>query len=193
MEKDLGQATHIIAIVGPESTGKTALSLELGKRLNAPVVSEYAREYLTGRGGSYTQEDLGLIAKGQFDAEQELLNETHTLVICDTDISDIKIWSDSKYGNTAAGITTLLGLQPERFLLLMRPDLPWEPDPLRENPDDRDELFDRYVAFLDESGASYAIVSGEGEERLNNAMNIIAKRIPIKPRTASGDGRGAYE
>jgi len=193
MEKDLGQATHIIAIIGPESTGKTALSLELGKRFNAPVVPEYAREHLTGRGGSYTQEELGLIAKGQFDAEQQLLNEGHPLVICDTDISVIKIWSDAKYGNTAADITTLFARQSDRFLLLMKPDLPWEPDPLRENPDDRDELFDRYVALLDESGANYAIVSGEGEERLNNAMNAIARHIPVKLRTASGDGRGAYE
>jgi NadR type nicotinamide-nucleotide adenylyltransferase len=193
MEEYLGKATIIIAIVGPESSGKTALASELGKRLHAPVVPEYAREYLTVRGGSYAKEDLDHIAKGQFDAEQRLLQEEHPVVICDTDLSVIKIWSDTKYGNTSAGITALLAGQPERFLLLMQPDLPWEPDPLRENPNDRDELFDRYVEFLDETGASYAVVGGEGEKRLKNAMDAIERLTPITPRTASGDDRGAYK
>lgn len=191
MEEYLGKATLIIAVVGPESTGKTALAYELGKRLNAPVVPEYAREYLTVRGGNYTKEDLDRIAKGQFDAEQQQLKEEHPVVICDTDLSVIKIWSDAKYGNTSDGITAMIALQPQRFLLLMQPDLPWEPDPLRENPNDRDELFDRYVAFLDGIGASYAIVSGEGEKRLKNAMDAIDRLTPITPRTASGDDRGA--
>ena len=47
-----------IAIVGPESTGKTTLALELGRSFNCNVAEEQARDYLSGnlcRCGTYKE------------------------------------------------------------------------------------------------------------------------------------------
>lgn len=54
---------------------------------------------------------------------------------------------------------------------LCKPDIPWEPDPLRENPEDRKRLFKLYERDLLGLGASYNVLSGNIEER---KMRIIA-------------------
>ena len=60
-----------IAIVGPECTGKTSLSLDLAAHYETHWVSEYARQYLDQLGREYVQEDLLHIAKGQLSTEDE--------------------------------------------------------------------------------------------------------------------------
>ena len=57
--------------------------------------------------------------------------------------------------------------------LLCKPDLPWEPDPLRENPDDRERLFERYEELLDQLGKPYAVISGAGELRTLLAIGFV--------------------
>jgi nicotinamide riboside kinase len=59
--------------------------------------------------------------------------------------------------------------------ILCKPDIEWEPDPLRENPHDRDELFELYEGLLRESGSDYVISAGSMAERLQNALNLIEK------------------
>jgi nicotinamide riboside kinase len=52
-------------------------------------------------------------------------------------------------------------------------DLPWEFDPLREHPHQRRFLFDRYKTELDKSRFNYRVISGVGEDRLRNALEIV--------------------
>ena len=56
--------------------------------------------------------------------------------------------------------------------LLCRPDIPWEPDPLRENPHDRDRLFAVWEREMQALGLPYTIIEGTEEERMRAAMNI---------------------
>ena len=53
-----------IAIVGPESTGKSLLSQQLAAHFRTVWVEEYAREFLNKLGREYQQADLIDIAKG---------------------------------------------------------------------------------------------------------------------------------
>ena len=59
--------------------------------------------------------------------------------------------------------------------LLCNTDLPWEYDPLRENPDDRERLLELYKKELEDRGFPFAIISGTSKERLENAINAIEK------------------
>lgn len=166
--------TRIIALVGPESTGKTTLANRLADHLNAPLVEEFARDYLTERNGVYSQQDLVAIAEGQFRKEQEVLRSGSPIIVCDTDLTVIKIWSDAKYSSTDPQIHDLLHQQPQRLFLLARPDIPWVPDPLRENPYDREDLFTEYERLLKEVGAEYAVVEGDGERRWEKVLEAIS-------------------
>lgn len=166
---------RIIAVIGPESTGKTTLAGQLAAYFNADLVPEFAREYLEKLDRPYQEHDLLTIAQGQFTLEQQVIANGNTTIICDTDLLVLQVWSEVRYATTSTSIKELIRLQPKRFYILTRPDLPWEPDPLREHPNSRDQLFDGYERLLTASNLPFAIVDGTGENRLNNALIAINK------------------
>ena len=63
--------------------------------------------------------------------------------------------------------------EPQRRYLLCPPDLPWEADPLRENPHDRERLYDLYRRRLMDLGAIYQVISGVGVGRSGAAISAI--------------------
>ena len=91
--------------------------------------------------------------------------------LLDTDLITIKIWSEYKYGKCDKWILEQIKKQKSenRFYLLCKPDIPWRSDTQRENPNNRDELFNIYKDLLDSLGCLYFIVEGnerkEGQER----------------------------
>lgn len=160
-----------VAITGPESSGKTTLSEQLANHFNVEWVPEFARTYLIERGGAYTQEDLDSIAKGQFEEMEKVQNRE--LVFYDTDLTVIKIWSEYKYNSSSTKIDELLRKQEVDLYLLCKPDLPWEEDPLRENPNNREVLYDLYLDALKDKGVTFAIISGTPKERLEHAIATV--------------------
>ena len=161
---------HKIIVTGPESSGKTTLCKALSKHFDLPFSKEYAREYLNELGGDYKQEDLLEIAKGQLESE-------FNSQLLDTDLITIKIWSKYKYGSCDKCILEQIEKQKSenRFYLLCKPDIPWQADPQRENPTNRNELFEVYKKELKSLGQNYFIVEGEGK-----LQRAIQKIVMIK-------------
>lgn len=155
-----------IIVTGPESSGKTTLCKNIASHFKLSHSKEYARKYLKKIGKEYIQEDLLKIAKGQLNLEK--VNK-----ILDTDLITIKIWSEYKFGNCDNWILDKIEEQKNeiRFYLLCKPDIPWESDPLRENPNDRMKLFEIYKMELENLGHKYHIV--EGKDRLQNVIKKI--------------------
>jgi len=178
-------SSNIIVLTGPESCGKTTLASGLGEMLRAHVVPEISREYLNQRLGRdshfhYSEPDLLEIAGEQHRLEQLALGKNPELLLCDTDLLVLIIWSEVRFGTChqwildsfAANIVT-----HKRHYLLCHYDVPWEADPLRENPDDREELFALYQDKLDFYQLDYSIMCGNIEARLDQAMTVIEKKI----------------
>lgn len=162
-----------IAITGPESTGKSILSQQLADYYGEPWVPEYSREYLELLKTNYTFSDILEIAKGQFNRELRELSKAKMYLFCDTDFLVSHIWCMVRFGVSHKWIDEMLSKKQYDFTLLCNTDLPWQYDPLRENPDDRDYLFSLYEAELKKQGAKYAIVEGIGQARLDNALKIL--------------------
>ena len=161
-----------IIITGPESSGKTTLCKALSEHYKIPFTKEFARKYLSDLGKSYLQEDLLEIAKGQFKHEQ-LTSKKQQISLQDTDLITLKIWSNYKYGNCNNWIINQIEKQKvkNRFYLLCKPDITWQADIQRENPNDRNELFEIHKEELEHLGHKYFII--EGEERLQQAIQKI--------------------
>ena len=169
-----------IAIVGPESSGKTTLCKALAMHYQAPWVPEFAREYLGERGGAYTHSDLLRIAEGQCAQEERAAGSKPSLLLCDTDIVTIRIWNDEKYSAYDRRTIDLSERHHYDHWLLCRPDLPWEPDPLRENPHDRDRLFAVYEDLLKRLAKPFSIIAGDAEQRMRTATAVIDALLPPK-------------
>jgi NadR type nicotinamide-nucleotide adenylyltransferase len=165
-----------IAIIGPESTGKSTLSKSLAEYFNEPFVPEYGRKYLEENGPDYNQSDLLAISKGMVIWEDKMSFIAKKLLFCDTDLIMMKVWYEVKYGECHPWVLNQLKSHPYDFYLLCAPDLQWEADPLRENPNMRDDLFERYKKELKHYEFQYKIISGM-EGRLNKAIESVSNFV----------------
>ncbi|MCP4459783.1 MAG: ATP-binding protein [Cytophagales bacterium] len=171
-ELEKGKVLRIV-LLGPESTGKTVITEQLAEHFNTAWVSEHARQYIEGLNRPYGEADLLEIAKGQIQHEDEKAQSTKGFLFCDTNLITIKIWSDFKYSRTDPWIMESVKTRRYDFYLLMDIDLPWEPDPLREHPEQRQDIFDLYKEHLDTKWLPYSIIKGEGKRRIQNAIEAI--------------------
>lgn len=164
-----------VVIMGPESTGKSTLAQQLAAHFNCLWVEEYAREYLENLGRSYEYDDLLKIAQGQIALEDRIAAQSDTLLICDTDLHVIQVWSVHKYGKVDEWIKQQIELRYYDLYLLTDIDIPWEDDPLREHPDPkmRRHFFEVYQQLLEKSPTSFNIISGSTEERLESAIRSV--------------------
>ena len=165
-----------VIVTGPESSGKTTLCNALAEHINIPFTPEFSREFLNKLDGDYTQDDLSVIAKEQLKNEQ-LTTKNNQVSLNDTDLITIKIWSEYKYGNCNNWILEQIEKQKKenRLYLLCKPDIPWKADPLRENRNNRDKLFDIYKKVLENLKHDYYVV--EGEKRLESVIEKIYQLI----------------
>jgi NadR type nicotinamide-nucleotide adenylyltransferase len=162
-----------IAITGPESTGKSVLAESLAAHYHTVWSPEYARSYLTKKHGSYSQADVVHIAKQQFDQNNKISTQAQRYFFADTEALVTKIWFQFVFGKSHPVINRLFHQQQFDLYLLCDIDLPWEPDPLREHPGRREQLFNIYQQQLKDNNLPYAKVSGIGKHRLQSAINSI--------------------
>lgn len=168
-----------IVITGPESSGKTTLALDLARWLGGGYVPEVAREYLSELGRPYQEQDLLAIAQMQIEREEGIASGVPSdgILFCDTDLITIRIWGEEKYGRCDPWIMARTEHRPYDLWLLCTPDMPWEPDPLRENPHDRDRLFDVYRATLERLKKPFLIMRGDRERRESDALIAIDRSL----------------
>jgi NadR type nicotinamide-nucleotide adenylyltransferase len=162
-----------IAIVGPECTGKTDLSRELAKHYNTNWVPEFARQYIDNLNRPYEKNDLIKIAAGQLQLEKEASVRANKILICDTNLVVLKIWSEVKYGYCLPEIAEKMATQKYDLHLLSFIDIPWVDDPQREHPDKREYLYDLYKKELTNSGIAFVEVKGLHQKRTETAIAAI--------------------
>ena len=170
-----------IFITGPESCGKTSLSEYLHLHLpQAFLHKEYAREYLESKNGfyNYSKADLKAIVEKQEALWKYAVNDC-AYIIFDTDPLVLKVWIEEVYQEQWPEVERMLTEMAPDITLLCKPDIIWEPDPLRENPNDRQRLFDKYENYLKSMHREYFIVSGEGETRHANTLELIESALPV--------------
>lgn len=158
---NIPEGKQIIVVTGPESSGKTTLVNRLNAEYGIPIVSEFARTYLERKQtDKYEFSDLETIGNCQNIQESEA-HKAYPIIICDTDIITIDIWSMEVFGKPISLDNNYLD---KKFYLLCKPDIPWVYDPLRENREDRDRLFEVYKLYLERKELTFKILNEE--ERL---------------------------
>ncbi len=181
MEKKLKQTKSDcikIVLFGSESTGKTTLAMQLARNYNSIWVPEYAREYLQQKWNderkTCEQSDLLPIAVGQLRLENESAQKTKTVLICDTDLLETKVYSEEYYEGSCHPLLEKYALKNTYDLyLLTYIDTPWEDDDLRDRPNEREEMFKAFEGALKKYNRPYVLLKGNKNDRLRQAVQHI--------------------
>jgi len=182
-----------IAVIGPESTGKSTLCEQLAQHYNTMWCPEFAREYLLTHGMDYDFDDLLYIAKGQVAMEDEyigmaskennpdtqqfhsLLTTHYSPLFIDTDMYVMKVWCEFVFGNCHQWILDQILERKYDLYLLCNIDLPWVKDELREYPDleNRAKLYAIYEDIMINQSVPWIVISGDTDERLQKAITAV--------------------
>ena len=183
-EKLKQQPSNCIKVVlfGPESTGKTTLSKHLARHYNSVWVREFAREYLQDKWNNERKtcesSDLLPIAIGQMKLENDLAKKTNSVLICDTDLLETKVYSEAYYSGVCDPILEKYAVENTYDLyFLTYIDTPWEEDDLRDKPDERLQMFKAFETALIKYNRPYVLLKGDRQERLNTAVKHIDKLL----------------
>jgi len=163
-----------IAVVGPESTGKSTMSAFLANHYHTVWVPEYARAYCEQLTEPPTWQDEINMFHGQVALEKEMLPlAKNNILICDTTFITVKIWSDEIFGKTPGVVLDALPHQHYNLYLLLDINLPWQDDPLRDFPHKREYFMQVWHDELKALNANYVVISGTGQDRYEHAIKVI--------------------
>lgn len=182
-----------VAIVGPESTGKTTLASALADHFETAWVPEYGRAYTDGMDmRRFTLGDIERIASGQLAAEEDAATEAHRLLFCDTDVLTTATWSELYFGSVPPSVE--VQAQAGRYWLTLRCDIdvPWVQDGTREMAVARKRHQSLITAALVRAGRRSVVIRGLGDVRLQRAIEAVrvhclsdqsphgASRLPLR-------------
>ena len=167
----LKTSPKIVVITGAESTGKSTLTETLAKHFNVPFIPEIAREYVEHLREKYTYNDVEKIAQKQVELLNQLKNTNHPFIFVDTWLIITKIWFEVVFQKTPDWFESEFQKNRIDLFLVCDTDLPWIPDPVRENGgEQRIILHNKYIETIQEYNFKYKVVSGKGEERVKDAL-----------------------
>lgn len=167
-----------IVLYGPESSGKTTLAKALAKQFQTTWVPEFARNYLQEKWDQKKEvcslEDLIIIAKGQINQENNLIEDANEFLFCDTNVLITKAWSETHFnGYCAPEIQYWVDTFKYDHYFLTDIDVPWEADDLRDRPNNRKQMLDYFENILKNKKASYTLLKGNLNLRLEKAKVIL--------------------
>ena len=179
-----------VVLIGPESTGKTWLAGALAAHYGVPWAGEHAREYVLRLGAALTYADVEPIGRGQKAGEDDAVaraeREGARLVVLDTDLVSTMVYSRHYYGDCPAWIDKEARRRRGDSYLLHHVDVEWTPDgQQRQQPERREELFERFQAALRDLRVPVADVVGIWDERRRRALaaidRLLEERAPTPP------------
>ncbi|MFD2551219.1 AAA family ATPase [Bizionia sediminis] len=188
MEKTLKQHKSScikIVLFGPESTGKTILAQKLAAYFNTLWVPEFSRQYAQQKKeqqAQLTKQDVLPIAYGQMALENNLSTKANKLLICDTDLLETKVYSQAYYnGFVPEEVEKYAEENYYNLYFLTNIDLPWEPDGIRDKPQEREIMFQRFQNALETHQKPYVVLQGSLSNRFKIAVAHIQTLLKKKP------------
>ena len=187
----MADAALRIAIVGAESTGKTALARALAERIAALTglhctwVGEHLRAWCDAHGRTPLPDEQPAIA-----AQQQALIDAaaaqHDVVVCDTTPLMTAVYSDWLFSDQSLQAQAVAQQRRCHITLLTALDIVWQPDGLqRDGPQVRVPVDQRVRQLLLANNLPWSLVTGQGDARVECALQAVAPLL----RQRAGAGR----
>ncbi|MGV3617375.1 MAG: AAA family ATPase [Fimbriimonas sp.] len=166
-----------VAIVGPESVGKSTLAARLARHFGTIHVPEYGRTYTDVYGMDLRPADLEAIARGHRALEDALASQARALLVSDTDAVVTAMWSRYLLGAVPPLVAQYAAEDRYDLTLLLPPTMPWTQDGTRvqEELATRQWFFDGCVEML--RGRRCVMLEGDWEARFRGAVGAVETLI----------------
>lgn len=170
----------IVAVVGAESTGKTALARALAGQLGprATWVPEALRGWCEVEGRTPRRDEQRAIAMLQTQRIAEAAR-THDVVIADTTALMTAVYSHIVFGDGSLDELAAAAHRACGLTLLTAIDLPWVSDGLqRDGPHVREPVDQQLRQLMQAHGMGFSLVLGQGPQRLQSALDALQPHRP---------------
>jgi NadR type nicotinamide-nucleotide adenylyltransferase len=168
-----------IAIVGPESSGKSTLARHLASRFSTCYVPEYGRSYLDAVGFNLDEDAIVTIARGHRASEDALARQANRVLISDTECLITKMWSAELIGSVPDIVEEMVRESRYDLYLVSTATEAWVADAQRVQPEiaARRGFEMQCVDSLAEMGRKYLILAGDWRQREEQAFAAISNLI----------------
>ncbi len=163
-----------VRLLGPESTGKSQLAVQLAKRLNTVHVPEYAERWIRAHAGRFAPCDMQRFARGQVASIEALARTANRVLICDTDALTTALWSQLLYGEVPEPVRALADAQSWHLTLVCEADVPFAQDVHRVAPGTREPFANLLDEALVDTPEPVVRLKGSWAEREASAHAAIA-------------------
>jgi HTH-type transcriptional repressor of NAD biosynthesis genes len=166
-----------IAIMGPESCGKSTLTKNLSAYYQTNIVVEYGRLVYEKNNG-VTIDDFILISKGRQELEDWSIKISNKLLFCDTeDITTYifsKMYYPDEYKKVEEYFKEALNSKPKYDLyILLSPDCEAVQDGTRNFLDERWEHYEVIKSELINRGCNFVEIGGDWKNRFDSSVKKI--------------------
>jgi len=168
-----------IAIMGPESVGKSIMTKKLANYFNTNFVIEYGRTIYEANGNKVSIKDFIPISEGRQSLEDWVIKKSNKLLFCDTeDITTYifsKMYCPLEYKQTESWFLDILKEKEKYDLyILLKPDCKAKQDGTRNFLEERWEHYEVIKQELINRGCEFIEVGGvEWEERLKSCISLV--------------------
>ena len=161
-----------VVLTGSESSGKTTLARALAAHYGAPCSEEFVRAF-AARKGAIDFSDHGPIARGQMAAEDAAIARATEVVFLDTDLVSTVVYCEHYFGRSPDWIVAEALRRAGDLYLLLKPDVPWAADGIRDRGDRRDEMHALFRAKLEALALPFVEIGGDADARLARATAAV--------------------
>lgn len=174
-----------IAIMGPESVGKSTLSKMLSTHFNTNFVMEYGRLIYENNGNRIDLQDFIPISEGRQSLEDWSVRKSNKVIFCDTeDITTYlflkRFCKDDDYSKEEKWfIDRIKESKKYDLYLLLKPDCDAIQDGTRSFLDERDEHYEEIKQALKQNDCNFVEIGGSWMDRFNESVKILKSNFNI--------------
>lgn len=173
-----------IVLMGPESVGKSTLSINLANHYNTNYVEEYGKNIFELNGNKISIDDFIPISIGRQKLENHKLKTSNKLLFCDTEDITTYIFSKMFFPSDYKSIENILLDRVYKnsnydLYLLLKPDCDIVQDGTRQFLGERISHYESIKSELEKYDCNYIELSGNWEDRFNSSVKIINSQFNI--------------
>lgn len=173
-----------VAIIGPESVGKSTMVSKVSDYFGCIGVHEYGRTVSEAKNNILTKEDFMGISDDQRSLIDIAVKKTKVpLIISDTEDYTTFLFGDIYLDECISQIYDRAKTQDFDLYIILAPTVPWVDDGLRVIPDQqqREMFFERLVAFCEVAHKQYVVIAEDNFiERTQKVIFEVEKLLRRK-------------